>query len=146
MSDFISNFGTVIKIGTGTGTITYTNIKGQQNVPGLETEQETLDVTHHDQGHPYREQIPSGLIDISNFSFDILSDRSDSTQQTLYSLYKSGELGHFKLCHPDGLAQAFDAYVINMVYNETDATSPAPVLVTVTLAIKSDITETDESL
>ena len=141
-----SNFGTLLKIGSGSSPYTYTAIYGVFDVPAIETTQEKIEVTHHDQNSPYRKYIPSGLIDPGDYSFQMRSDRSQTTQQALYTLLKSGDLGHFQIVHPDGLIQTFDAYVTGMTYNEADATSPEPVNITVTLAISGDVTDSEESL
>lgn len=148
MSDnFTSNFGTVLQIGTGdSAPYSYSDIKGVFLVPAIESEQEKIEVTHHDQNSPYRKYIPSGLIDPGDYEFQMRSDRSDTTQQAIYTLFKAGSIGHFRIVHTDGLAQAFDAYVTGMTYNEADATSPEPVQITVALAISGDITESEESL
>lgn len=140
---FISNFGTLLKIKVGQ---TYTAIKGVFVVPALESTQEKIEVTHHDQTTPYREYIPSGLIDSGDFEFQMRSDRSDSTQQTIYTAYKAGTLCSFQIVHMDGLTQNFDAYVVGMTYNEADAESPKPCQITVALAISGDVTETVESI
>ena len=142
-----SNFGTLLKIGSGAAApYTYTAIYGVFNVPAIESAQEKIEVTHHDQNSPYRKYIPSGLIDPGDFQFQMRSVRSQATQQAIYTLYKSGELGHFQIDHPDGLTQTFDAYVIGMTYNEADATSPEPVDITVTLAISGDVVDSEDSL
>lgn len=148
MSDnFKSNFGTLLKIGSGsTAPYTYTPIKGVFIVPPIETEQEKIEVTHHDQNSPYRKYIPSGLIDPGDYQFQMRSDRADSTQQALYTAFKAGSICHFQIAYPDGLAQEFDAYVTGMTYNEADATSPEPVNITVTLAISGDVTDSIDSL
>jgi len=127
-----SNFGTLLKIGSGaTAPYTYTDIYGVYLVPPIESEQEKIEVTHHDQDSPYRKYIPSGLIDPGDYTFEMRSDRSQTTQQSIYSLYKSGDLGHFQIVHTDGLTQSFSAYVTGMTYNEADATSPEPTNITV---------------
>ena len=141
-----SNFGTLLKIGTGTSPYTYTAVYGVNLVPPIESEQEKIEVTHHDQNSPYRKYIPSGLIDPGDYQFEMRSERSQTTQQALYALYKSGDLGHFQIVYPDGLTQTFDAYVTGMTYNEADATSPEPLQITVTLAFSGEIVETEESL
>ena len=148
MSDnFKSNFGTVLQIGSGSSSpYTYSDIKGVFVVPPIESEQEKIEVTHHDQNSPYRKYIPSGLIDPGDYQFQMRSDRSDSTQQSIYTLYKSGEIGHWALIHSDGLMQTFDAYVTGMTYNEADATSPEPVNITVTLAISGGVEDSEVSL
>ena len=114
-------------------------------VPAIESTQEKIEVTHHDQNSQYRKYIPSGLIDPSDYEFQMRSDRSDSTQQSLYTLYKSGALGHFQIEHTDGLIQTFDAYVIGMTYNEADATTPDANNITVSLAISGDVTDSESS-
>lgn len=142
-----SNFGTLLKIGTGeTAPYTYAAIYGVFVVPPIESEQEKIEVTHHDQNSPYRKYIPSGLIDPGDYEFQMRSDRSQATQQQLYQLFKSGDLGHFQIVHTDGLTQSFDAYVTGMTYNEADAASPEPTNITVALAISGDITEEEESI
>lgn len=143
MNDFISNFGTILKIKVSS---TYTAIKGVFLVPPIESEQEKIEVTHHDQNTQYRKYIPSGLIDNGDYAFQMRSLRSDSTQQTLYTAYKAGTLCDFEIDYPDGLIQQFQAYVIGMTYNEADVTSPEPVNVTVALAISGAVTETEASL
>ena len=142
-----SNFGTLLKIGSGsTSPYTYTTIYGVFVVPPIESEQEKIEVTHHDQNSPYRKYIPSGLIDPGDYQFQMRSERSQATQQQIYSLFKSGEIGHFQIVYTDGLTQSFDAYVTGMTYNEADATSPEPVQITVTLAISGDVTDSEESI
>ena len=141
-----SNFGTLLKIGTGTSPYTYSAVYGVYLVPPIESEQEKIEVTHHDQNSPYRKYIPSGLIDPGDYQFEMRSERSQATQQAIYALYKSGALGHFQIVHPDGLTQSFDAYVTGMTYNEADATEPEPTNITVTLGISGDVTDTEESI
>ena len=143
MADFVSNFGTLLKMKVNS---TYTAIKGVFVVPALESTQEKIEVTHHDQNTPYRKYIPSGLIETSDFEFQMRSLRSDTTQQALYTAYKAGTLCDFEIDYPDGLSQKFQAYVIGMTYNEADATSPEPVDITVSLAISGDVTETETSI
>ena len=143
MNKFISNFGTLLKLKLNG---TYTKIKGVYSVPPIESEQEKIEVTHHDQEGNFRQFIPSGLIDPGDYQFGMRSMRSDETQQELYALYKSGEAGDFQICHTDGLIESFPAYVTGMTYNEADAESPEPVQITVTLAFAGEITETEESL
>ena len=145
--NFKSNFGTILQIGTGsTAPYSYADIKGVYLVPPIQSSQEKIEVTHHDQDSHYRKYIPSGLIDPGDYEFEMRADRSHATQQAIYSLYTSGALGHFAIKHPDGLTKYFDAYVIGMTYNEADATSPAPVNITVALAISGGISEEEESL
>jgi len=142
-----SNFGTLLNIGSGaTAPYSYSAIYGVFLVPPIESEQEKIEVTHHDQSGSYRKFIPSGLTDPGDYQFQMRSDRSQTTQQTIYSLYKSGELGHFQIAYPDGLTQSFDAYVTGMTYNEADATSPEPINITVTLAIYGEVTEDEDSI
>lgn len=140
MAKFISNFGTLLKIKIEDA---YVKIVGVSNVPPIESEQEKIEVTHHDQEGNYRQYIPSGLIDPGDYSFTMRSDRSQATQQAIYALYRSGEVGEFQLEHTDGLIQTFPAYVTGITYNEADAESPAPVQVTVALAICGEIVETE---
>ena len=141
--NFKSNFGTLLKIKINTA---YTAVKGVFLVPPIESEQEKIEVTHHDQTSNFRQYIPSGLIDPGDYAFQMRSLRSDSTQQALYTMYKSGTAGDFQIVYPDGLVQSFSAYVTGMTYNEADATSPEPVQITVTLAFAGDIEETEESI
>ena len=142
-----SNFGTILKIGSGSSApYTYTAIYGVFIVPPIESTQEKIEVTHHDQGSPYRKFIPSGLIDPGDYQFQMRSDRSQQTQQAIYTLFTSGNEGHFAIEYPDGLTQTFDAYVTGMTYNEADATSPEPVNITVTLAISGNVTDVQASL
>ena len=140
---FVSYFGTLLKIKISS---TYETIKGVYLVPPIESEQEKIEVTHHDQSSPYRKYIPSGLIDPGDYTFEMRSERSHATQQELYTLFKSGEAGDFQIVHPDGLTQSFTAYVTGMTYNEADATSPEPTQISVALAISGDITEEEESI
>ena len=143
MPEFVSNFGTTLKIKVSQ---TYTAIKGVFVVPPIESSQEKIEVTHHDQNSAYRKYIPSGLIDTGDYEFQMRSKRSDATQQALYTAYKSGTLCDFELEHTDGLVQQFQAYVIGMTYNEADATNPDAVNITVSLAISGDVTDTVESI
>lgn len=142
-----SNFGTLLKVGSGSSTpYTYTTVYGVYLVPPIESEQEKIEVTHHDQSSPYRKYIPSGVIDPGDYQFEMRSERSQATQQTIYAAYKAGTLLPWQIVHPDGLTQSFDAYVTGMTYNEADATSPEPTNITVTLAISGDVTEEEESI
>ena len=138
-----SNFGTLLKISMNS---TYQTVKGVFVVPPIAAEQEKIEVTHHDQTSPYRKYIPSGLIDPGDYQFQMRSERSDSTQAYIYTLFKSGAEGDWKIVYPDGLTQSFSAYVTGMEYNEADATSPEPVNITVTLAISGDVTDGEESI
>ena len=124
----------------------YSAVKGVYLVPAIQSAQEKIEVTHHDQDSPYRKYIPSGLIDPGDYQFEMRADRSSTTQQAIYSLYTSGELGHWAIKHTDGLTQYFDAYVLAMTYNEADATSPDAVNITVALAICGGISEEEDSL
>ena len=143
MADFVSNFGTLLKIKINS---TYTAIKGVFDVPAIETTQEKIEVTHHDQNSAYRKFIPSGLIGLGDYPFQMRSLRSDVTQQALYTAYTTGTLCDFEIERPDGLSQQFSAYVLGMTYNEADATNPEPVNITVSLAISGAVTETVESI
>ena len=138
-----SNFGTLLKIKINT---TYTAIYGVFVVPPIASAQEKIEVTHHDQSSPYRKYIPSGLIDPGDYQFQMRSDRSQVTQQALYIAFKAGSECDFQIAYPDGLVKSFKAYVTGMTYNEADATSPAPVNITVTLAISGDVTDSEESI
>ena len=141
--DFITNLGTLLKIKINAE---YKKIVGVHVVPPIESEQEKIEVTHHDQDSPYRKFIPSGLINPGDYAFEMRSKRDEETQQTLYALYKSGEAGEFCIEHTDGLTEYFRAYVIGMTYNEADAEDPEPVNITVSLAISGDVTDEIESL
>lgn len=141
MNKFISNFGTLLKLKING---VYTNIKGVHDVPAIESEQEKIEVTHHDQTSNFRQYIPSGLIDPGDYQFGMRSMRSDETQQALYAMYKSGDAGDFQIVHTDGLIESFPAYVTGMTYNEANAESPEPVQITVTLAFAGEITETED--
>ena len=141
-----SNFGTLFEIGSGASApYTYTALAGVFLVPSLEANQEKIEVTHHDQQSRYRKYIPSGLIDPGDdLPVQARSMPTESTQQTMFSLYQSGDMGHFRITHPDGFYQAFDG----ITYNEADATSPEAVNITYGIAIGGDVTEgfLDDSL
>jgi len=138
-----SNFGTLLKVKVNGA---YTAVKGIYLVPPIASEQEKIEVTHHDQNSPYRKYIPSGLIDPGDYTFGMRSERTDATQSTIYTAYKAGTLLDWQIVYPDGLTQSFSAYVTGMTYNEADATSPEPVNIEVALAISGDITESEESI
>lgn len=138
-----SNFGTLLKIKINNA---FTAIYGVFVVPPIETTMEKIEVTHHDQSSPYRKYIPSGLIDPGDYQFQMRSDRSQTTQQALYTAFKAGTECDFQIVYPDGLTQTFKAYITGMTMNEADATSPEPVNVTVTLAISGDVTDNEESI
>ena len=145
-----SNFGTLFEIGSGASApYTYTALAGVFLVPSLEANQEKIEVTHHDQQSRYRKYIPSGLIDPGDdLPVQARSMPTEATQQTMYSLYQSNAIGHFRITHPDGFYQAFDGYVSGITYNEADATSPEAVNITYGIAIGGDVTEgfLDDSL
>ena len=93
-----SNFGTKFQIGSGSGTLTWTDVFGVFLIPAIESEQEKIEVTHHDQSSRYREFIPTGLISPGdNFPVQMRSKPSEATQQSMFALYKSGDLGHFRI-------------------------------------------------
>lgn len=138
-----SNFGTLLKIKINNA---FTAIFGVFVVPAIEATMEKIEVTHHDQNSPYRKYIPSGLIDPGDYAFQMRSDRTQTTQQAIYTAFKAGTECEFQIVYPDGLTQTFKAYVTGFTYNEADATGPEPVNITVTLAISGDVTDSSESL
>lgn len=138
-----SNFGTKFQIGSGaTAPYSYTDVFGVFLIPAIEAEQEKIEVTHHDQSSRYREYIPTGLISPGdNFPVQMRSKPSEATQQAMFALYKSGDLGHFRIVRPDGFTQTFDGYVADWTYNEAEATSPDSVNITAGISFAGDVTE-----
>lgn len=140
-----SNFGTKIQLESSTTIGTFADIPGVYTVPPIGAEQEKIEVTNHSSGGN-REYIPSGLSDPGDYAFEMRADITDAVQSQLYTMYKSGEKGKFKIVYPDGFSQTFEAYVIGFARGEVDATSPDAINITVTLAIASEVEDEEESL
>lgn len=70
MTQAVSAFGTLLKIGDGGGSEVFTTIAEITNITGPGSELETIDVTSHDSTGAKREFIP-GLIDMGEFTLSL---------------------------------------------------------------------------
>lgn len=102
----ISAFGTLVKIGDGAGSETFTTIAELKKIAGPTITATTIDVTVHNSGTPWKRFI-SGLIDGGELTLDINFVPQNGTQD-----YTSGLLSdlvnrnkrNFQLVLPDGAA------------------------------------------
>lgn len=140
-----SNYRTKIQLGSAETPATFVTIPGVFVVPPIESEQEKIEVTHHESG-PYREYVLSGLSDPGDYEFQMRANRTDTVQQTLRNMWKTGEERPFRIIYPDGFAQQFPAQVSGFTYNEADATSPDALNVTVALAICGEVEDVSEEI
>lgn len=139
-----TNRKTKLQIGSGTGTVTWTDVPQLRNVPALEMEEEKIEVTHH--GSDNREYIPSGLTDPGDYEFEMETDRTNSVHQQIFTLWKSKEAVPWRLIYPDGLAFQFEACVLKITRNEADPQSPDVIIDTVGLAISGEVEDVSDEL
>ena len=95
--------GTLLKIGDGAGSETFTTVAESMTIKGLSLTRATVDVTSHDSTGGFREYI-GGLADGGEVSFDINYIPSNSTHNnTTGALSKlvNNTRTNFKLVFPD---------------------------------------------
>lgn len=120
------------------------NIPRLRNVPGLEMEEEKIEVTHH--GSNNREYIPSGLSDPGDYEFEMETDLTDTVHQKLFAAWKAKTALSWRLIYPDGLAYQFDATILKIARAEADPQSPDVIIDTVALAISGDVDDISDEL
>lgn len=119
MTVAISGFNTILKMGDGQPTETFTTIAEVQDISGPSLSLETIEVTSHMSANGWKEYI-AGLLDAGEISFDINFVPSAATHgftTGLLSKMKVRALTNFKLLFPDAVLEAnrttwsFSAYV-----------------------------------
>lgn len=142
---YFTNLGVKLQLGSGTGNeITWADVPRLRNVPGIEMEDEKIEVTHH-QSHN-REYIPSGLSDPGDYEFEMETDRTNAVHRQIFTLWKSQEDAPWRLVYPDGLAYQFTASVLKITRNEADPQSPDVIIDTVGLAVFGEIEDVSDDL
>ena len=146
MSDnFKSNFGTVLQIGSGSGTpYSYTDVKGVYLVPPIESEQEKIEVTHNMSEN--REYIKSDLSDPGDWTITMETSRTEPTHQLLFDMRTTGEVRPVRVTYPDGLAYQFDAQVLSITRADVDPQKPDVIQDEVAFAILGDLEDISDSL
>jgi len=103
MSNAISAFGTLLKIGDGGSPETFTTIAEVTDISGPSLSADTIDVTNHNSAGGYREFI-QGLKDAGEVTFTINFIPTESTHNAATGLlkdYEDGTLRNFQLVFPD---------------------------------------------
>lgn len=131
----VSATGTLLKIGDGAGSETFTTIGEVLDIDGPSMSVNILEVTAHDTG-PYIQKLPN-LIDPGQVSFDI-NFNAHSTQGFSSGLYNdmvNRTLRNFQIVLTTTVAKtgSFSAYVTNFQFS-------APVDGALTASITLDIT------
>jgi hypothetical protein len=110
----IAAFGTLIKLGNGTGTAeSFTTIAEVGDIDGPADSVDTIEVTSHSSPQARKEFIAS-LIDSGEISFPMWFVPTDSTQdaETGLQYYKNERLAaNFQMVFPDDTQVAFSALV-----------------------------------
>lgn len=138
------NMNSKLQLGTTGDSPTFTDIPRLRSIPGIQRTMEKIEVTHNQSKN--REYVPSGLQDPGDYSFDMETDRADTTHQALYAMQASGEARPFRLIYPDGLALQFEASVLGITRADYDAQSPDVIVDTVELAIFGEIEDISDEL
>ena len=120
------------------------NIPRLRNVPGLQMEEEKIEVTHHESNN--REYIPSGLSDPGDYEFEMETDRSDAVHNKIFTLWKNKAEASWRLIYPDGLAYEFTASILKITRADADPQSPDVIIDTVALAITGDVEDVSDEL
>jgi len=103
MSNAVSAFGTLLKIGDGGEPETFTTIAEVTDISGPSLSADTIDVTSHDSPGGYREFI-QGLKDAGEVTFTINFIPTEATHDASTGLlkdYNDGTLRNFQLVFPD---------------------------------------------
>ena len=120
------------------------NIPRLRNVPGLQMEEEKVEVTHH--GSNNREYIPSGLSDPGDYEFEMETDRTNAIHMAIFNAWKNHTELEWRLIYPDGLAYEFDASILKITRADADPQNPDVIIDTVALAIAGDINDVSDEL
>lgn len=138
------NMHTKLQLGSAATTPVFTDIPRLRHIPGLSLKEEKIEVTHNQSNN--REYRSSGLKDPGDYEFDMETDRSDTTHQALFSIWKSQEVRKFRLIYPDGLAYEFQASVLSITRADYDAQSPDVIIDTVSLSICGEVEDISDDL
>lgn len=139
MTQAVSAFGTLLKIGDGGGSEVFTTIAEITNLTGPGIEVETIDVTSHDSSGAKREFI-AGLIDMGEYTFT-LNFNALATQGFSGGLYNDAmnrTKRNFQIVLPTTSSKtgSFAAYVTNFELSEPiDGALTADLTIKVTGAI-----------
>lgn len=140
MTQAVSAYGTLLKIGDGGGSEVFTTIAEVTNITGPGSELETIDVTSHDSTGAKREFI-AGLIDMGEITLS-LNFNALTTQGFaggLYNDHMSRTKRNFQLVLPttSNKTGSFAAYVTNF---EPDAPVDGALTADVTLKVTGAVT------
>ena len=103
MSNAISSFGTLLKIGDGAGTEVFTTIAEVMDISGPSTTLNTAEVTSQTSANGYSEHIGT-ILNGGEVSFDINYGPTDGTHDEstgLISVMNARTLNNFQLIFPD---------------------------------------------
>lgn len=122
ISNAVSAFGTFIKIGDGASPEVFATIAEVMSINGPSLSLETIDVTTHSSGEPWRQFI-GGLLDAGEVSFDINFIPTSTTHSFTAGLLKDmtdRTQRNFKLVFPDtgGTSWVFTALVTSFECTE----------------------------
>ena len=104
MSNAISAFGTLLKMGDGADPEIFTAIAEVANISGPSLSMDTIDVTNHSSTDGWREFI-GGLLDGGEISLDINYQPTEGTHDFTTGLLKNMSnktVRNFQLVFPDG--------------------------------------------
>ena len=124
MTNAKSNYGTLLKVGdAGTPTETFAVIGEVVSIDPPEIMAEAIEATNHSSGG-WREFIPSGLKEISEFSATINFVDADVT--AIYTDLIAGNLRNYQIAFPDdgSTTWTFGSLVVGLKVLGADATSP----------------------
>lgn len=146
MAEYFANRGTKLQLGDSDdkASVVFADVPRLRNVPGLEMEEDKIEVTHH--GSVTREYIPSGLADPGDYEFEMETKRDHVVHKEIFDLWKSKEGRLWRLIYPDGLAYEFCASVLKITRAEADPQSPDVILDTVGLAIYGEVEDVSDEL
>ena len=103
MSNAISSFGTLLKIGDGAGTEAFTTIAEVMDISGPSSTLNTAEVTSQTSANGYSEHIGT-ILNGGEVSFDINYGPTDGTHDEstgLISVMNARTLNNFQLIFPD---------------------------------------------
>ena len=103
MSNAISSFGTLLKIGDGAGTEVFTTIAEVMDISGPSSTMNTAEVTSQTSANGYSEHIGT-ILNGGEVSFDINYGPTDGTHDEstgLISVMNARTLNNFQLIFPD---------------------------------------------
>lgn len=116
MTTAISSFGTLVKIGDGASSETFTTIAELRDITPPELASDTEDVTSHSSTGGYEEVIPDGVLKTGEVTFEINYVPTATTHNATAGLikdWKNKTKRNFQLVYPDSgnSTWVFAAYV-----------------------------------